>query len=177
MSTTRSSIDGPFAATSARNPRVGRGLDYAASRGSAAECACGFSFGTPRGEAYNEAAFRYFLNVERKRAEASNQRFILLLVDMNGSSKTVTAGDPQAAQKLMSALAECVRETDFVGWYHDGAIAGAVLTQWADPTGLDSHDAVGARVERMLAERLPSSIASAIRVRLYQSPTVLPNVS
>src|SRR5262245_25039076 len=34
------------------------------------------------GPVYNEEAFRYFLQIERKRASRSNNRFLLLLVDL-----------------------------------------------------------------------------------------------
>jgi len=171
---TRSSIDGAFAAGPRGSASYGFEQDLSPGVG-IADCACAFTCDGRHGTAYNEAAFRYFLDIERKRAETSNQRFILLLVELKQSLKA--PGDAHAAQKLMAALAGCVRETDFVGWYQAGVVAGAVLTEWAYATSVDSHDAVSERVARALGERLPSSIAASVRVRLYESPGTLPNVS
>jgi hypothetical protein len=173
---TRFSIDAIFGAAEAIASAAA--VDHPApSSGGGEGCACSCSFDRPSGNAYNEAAFRYFLDIEQKRAETSNRRFTLLLVDLNQPSATSTTSDPYAAQQLIAALADCLRETDFVGWYRDGKVAGAVLTQWVDLTSIDSQDAAGSRVTRMLAERLPPAIAATVRVRLYQSPTGLPNVS
>src|SRR5258705_3194143 len=47
----------------------------------ASSCTCALSL-TANGAAYNEEAFRYLLDVERERFEASNQPFVLLLVDL-----------------------------------------------------------------------------------------------
>ena len=87
--------------------------------------------------AYNESAFRYFLSVERNRSERSGQSFGLVLVDQKtrpGGSRRL---DTEIAAKLFSGLSLCLRETDFIGWYQESAVAGAVLTHLGDNSGTE----------------------------------------
>jgi hypothetical protein len=140
-------------------------------------CACGLASDGAPGDAYNEEAFRYFLDVERRRAELSNRPFVLLLVDMKTPSPASREIEASSAQKLLSALSVCVRETDFIGWYRDRAVAGAVLTQHADTAGADLQEAVHRRITRVLGEHLPPDLASMVRVRVYQLPSSLQIVS
>src|SRR4051812_19023822 len=101
-------------------------------------CACGFvPDGSGAGAVYNEEAFRYFLDIERRRAELSNRPFVLLLVDLTKQTPVAAEMDAAASQTLMSALSFCVRETDFIGWYRGRSVAGAVLTQHSDAVGAD----------------------------------------
>jgi hypothetical protein len=140
-------------------------------------CACGFASDATSGPAYNEEAFRYFLDVERKRSEISNRPFVLLLVDLKKESPTMLEMDAPSAQKVLSALSACVRETDFIGWYRTRSIAGAVLAQHSDTTGADVHDAVSRRIAQLLHDRLPSDLATLVRVRVYQLPAAAESVS
>jgi hypothetical protein len=133
-------------------------------RGEVDPCGCGMaSVEVP--DAYNEEAFRYFLDIERRRSEILKRPFVLLLLDLKKSLDT-----PPPPEKLLSALALCVRETDFIGWYRDRSIAGAVLTQHTETAGPDLADAVSRRVVQVLAVRLPSELARRVRVRVYQLP-------
>src|SRR4029453_4452403 len=76
----------------------------------------------PGGQAYNEEAFRYFLEIERKRSEASGRPLLLLLVDLVSQSGFDAAPgiDHTTADRVLSALALSLRETDFVGWHLEG---------------------------------------------------------
>lgn len=149
--------------------RRGRG---AGVRGEVDPCGCGMaSVGVP--DAYNEEAFRYFLDIERRRSEILKRPFVLLLLDLKKSAVTNDTQPPP--EKLLSALALCVRETDFIGWYRDRSIAGAVLTQHTETTGPDLADAVSRRVVQVLGDRLPSELARGVRVRVYQLPGVNKN--
>jgi len=159
-----------------------RGSDGSASqsvgRDEADPCACGLASSDAPGDAYNEEAFRYFLDLERKRSELSNRPFVLLLVDFSQESSVTTPEiDAGSAQKLFSALAACVRETDFIGWYRAGSVAGAVLTQHSDTPGADVQEAVSRRFEQNLRKQLPSDLEGLVRVRVYQMPSALQSVS
>ena len=141
-------------------------------------CDCGLASSDAPGEAYNEEAFRYFLDLERKRSELSNRPFVLLLVDLSQESSVTTPDiDPGSAQKLFSALSACVRETDFIGWYKAGSVAGAVLTQHSDTQGADVQEAVSRRFEQSLRKHLPSDLEALVRVRVYQLPSAPQSVS
>src|SRR5207248_10164060 len=80
---TRSSIDDPFAAPSNDMSAV---VDAHAAHGIERQsewdrCTCGFAVEGAE-HSYNEEAFRYFLELERKRSQLSNRPFLLLLVDL-----------------------------------------------------------------------------------------------
>src|SRR6266446_4785495 len=84
------------------------------------------------GQAYNEDAFRYFLEIERKRAARAHRPVLLLLLDLRDQPEIGPRIDPMLAAKLFSGLWRCLRETDVVGWYREERVAGAVLTQVDD---------------------------------------------
>jgi hypothetical protein len=75
------------------------------------------------------------------------------------------------ADKLFSALSRCLRETDFIGWYREGRVAGAVLTQHGEADGDDLSDVVRVRIGAALRQRLPSDLARQLQARVYQIPT------
>jgi hypothetical protein len=128
----------------------------------------------PLGQAYNEAAFEYFLKIEQERAQRSGRRFLLLLADLrNQSGETALVGRPVALQ-LFAALWLCVRETDFVGWYREDQVAGAVLTQRAELPDAEISRQVLERITRVLNERLPRDIAARLQVRIHHLPD-MPN--
>ena len=113
-----------------------------------AGCACDYA---GPGPACNEEAFRYFLAIERKRAERSGRPLLLLLVNVNGGNARL---DEAVSSRLFAAMAQCLRETDVVGWYREGRIAGAVLMQGADTQGAVASHQVRERVERALVRCL-----------------------
>src|SRR5262245_41287313 len=116
---------------------------------------------------YDEDAFQHFFSVERIRAHRADRPLLLLLVRFRGFgahdevSRSVSLG-------LFTGLALCVREIDFVGWYRKGRVAGAVLTQGVDLPDREAADRIVARVTRTVGERLPSSLAKRLRVRIVR---------
>src|SRR5437870_2508775 len=79
-------------------------------------------------EAYNEDAFQYFLEIERKRGEPSNPP-VLLLIEFKPSTGLDAVLNRATEAKFFSTVSRAVRETDFIGWYREGRVAGIVLTQ------------------------------------------------
>jgi hypothetical protein len=113
---------------------------------------------------YNEEAFRYLLAIERTRAERSCCSFLLVLVDLKnqrGMSGRIT---PAVAAKLLSGLSLSVRDGDFIGWFREGRVAGAVLTQGPDPPAPDVPRQLGQRITATLRERLPAPLTGRVRV-------------
>jgi hypothetical protein len=124
------------------------------------------------GHAYNEEAFRYFLGIERKRSERSGAPLLLLLVDLKGQPHGTDPMDSTLAESLFGGLSQSLRETDFVGWYHQGRVAGAVLMQRKNtPAGVDASLPVRDRVVRILGERLPAKVADRLQVRVFHLPS------
>jgi len=124
----------------------------------------------PAGRAYNQEAFRYFLENERNRSERSERPFLLLLVELKNQPGASARFDVAVAAKLFTGLGLCLRETDFVGWYRDGHLAGAVLTQLPAATGVDLCHVVRQRATTALAESLPSDVFSRLQMRIFQIP-------
>jgi hypothetical protein len=117
------------------------------------------------GQAYNEDAFRYFLEIERKRAARLDRPCLLLLVGLKGPKPNVRISQVLAA-KLFSSLWLSLRETDVIGWYREDRVAGAVLTQLAD--GPPQPEVIRERVTGALCERLRSDLARRFEVHVYQ---------
>jgi hypothetical protein len=122
------------------------------------------------GPVYNEEAFRYFLQIERKRASRSNSRFLLLLVDLKGDERQSAGFDTATSVKLFASMLPCLRETDFIGWYRQGRVASAVLTQVGEAPGIEVSNLVACRLREALGQSLPRHIWRRLQVRGYQVP-------
>jgi hypothetical protein len=120
--------------------------------------------------AYDEETFHYFLDLEQKRTAISNESFLLMLVDLNRRGETDRPIDSVTAAKLFSILSRCLRETDFAGWYSEGRIAGAVLTQDGRLAGDEQCSAVRLRVETELKKHLPSRLGRDLHVCIRRMP-------
>jgi hypothetical protein len=125
------------------------------------------------GEAYNEQAFRYFLEIERHRSELSGRPFLLLLVDLKRDfvSELEPLIHAHTARQLFSALTRCLRDTDFLGWYREQRTIGAVLTQDTPSAGAGLSDLVAGRVTNGLRQQLPVSLSGRLHLRVYQLPS------
>jgi hypothetical protein len=130
--------------------------------------AYGIALESRLGKAYNEEAFRYFLEIERKRAARAQRPVVLLLMTPRDSPHTGERIDPVLAAKLFSGLWRCLRETDIVGWYREHRVAGAVLTQLDDVPRPDVSDLIRHRVGGTLRDCFASDVARRLRVRVYQ---------
>jgi GGDEF domain-containing protein len=129
----------------------------------------GFAMQDGSGEAYNEDAFQYFLEVERRRAELSNRPFLLMLIEFRKASSTADREiDVVTAAQLFSILSRCVRETDFIGWYREGRIVGAVLTQHGDADREQLSDVVRRRVSGALEGFFSLEQVLGLQARVYQ---------
>ena len=120
------------------------------------------------GQAYNEDAFRYFLEIERKRAARAHRPVLLLLLDLRDQPATDQRIDSMLAGRLFSSLWRCLRETDVVGWYREERVAGAVLTQVDDGPRSEVTRVTRERVMTALGQELSADVARRLRVRVYQ---------
>jgi hypothetical protein len=119
------------------------------------------------GNAYNEAAFRYFLALERKRAERAVRPLLLLLLKVRNQPAKRTGLAPTVSAGIFSALATCIREVDFSGWYREGVVAAAVIAP-NGPTSDAVRRHLSARVVRALQQRLSAAEAARITVRVVE---------
>jgi hypothetical protein len=123
--------------------------------------------------AYGEQAFRYFLAVERRRAERSSRPFILVLV-RPGSEGGASGG---LAVRLFQILSGCLRQTDFIGWFREGRVIGAVLVQPSESVGADATRLVLERVTSALSSALRPGVFGSLRVRIYRFPAATRRLS
>jgi hypothetical protein len=136
------------------------------------QCSCGLAREGWPWQVYNEEAFRYFLAIERRRSEISRRPFLLLLVDLK-PLRVNERIEPALVDKLFSALWSSLRETDFIGWYRDERVVGAVLTQPAEVGGKEMCRQARERITRMMIDRLPEAVGDRLQVRVYQLPPSL----
>jgi hypothetical protein len=128
-------------------------------------CECCFAAEDSQSQAYNEEAFQYFLTLEEKRTGATGESFLLVLVDRDGSRL-----DPTIAAKLLRGLKGCFRETDYVGWYREGRVAGAVLTEFRSGVPARMTDVIGPRVQDMLERQFSKRVTDQLQVHIYEQP-------
>ena len=119
------------------------------------------------GQAYDEQAFRYFLEIECRRAARAHRPVLLLLLDAKEPA-TGADIDPVLAAKLFAGLWRCLRETDVVGWYREHRVPGAILTQVEDGLRGEATREIRERVNRAFCEGLSADVAHRLRVRVYQ---------
>jgi hypothetical protein len=158
------SFDHLARATRAQEPLLPANLPVPPADDGHESCACDHA---GPGPACNEEAFRYFLAIERKRAARSGRPLLLLFVNVKGG--TARIGEA-VSSRLLAAMAQCLRETDVVGWYREGRIAGAVLMQGADTQGAVTSHQVRERVERALVRRLRRVDSASLLVRVFRLP-------
>ena len=114
--------------------------------------------------AYNEAAFRYFLAIEKARAARSLRPLLLVLVKLR-TPKNHPGVKPHTSLALFAGLRACVREVDFVGWYRQDTVAAAVLAPTSTASQKVRHQLI-ARVVRILTQKLPADDTAGLEVRV-----------
>ncbi len=117
----------------------------------------------PVDEVYQEADFRYFLGIERQRAERRGRSLLLVLIDVGGIGSRKLGRDAAAAIAF-DVLGACVRESDFVGWYRQATVAGAVLVQGDAPPAPETCREIGRSVSGLLAGALPTGAPIDVKV-------------
>lgn len=117
---------------------------------------------------YNESAFQYLLDFERRRAKSTQRPFLLMLIDGGDAASGQIPGGAVMPDRLFPIVCRTVRETDFVGWYRQGAILGATLTQDGSSVTKHASRIVRDRITQALGHDLPSEHVSQLRLRLYE---------
>ena len=109
--------------------------------------------GGPVGQAYNEAAFRYFLDADRRRVERSGRSIILVLASIRQSPGRAARLPDATAAAFFAGLAAGVREVDFVGW-----VPGRPRRRRCAAAG-DRSIPRAARLDRQAHPHLPQEIS------------------
>ena len=115
---------------------------------------------------YGEPAFHYFLDIERARFIRSARPCVLLRVDMKDRHGIPARLSQNLSERLFLAIAKSVRETDFIGWYEDQRVAGAVLTEIAEERQDESIRRTVDRIRRRFEAHLPVAVSSRLDIRV-----------
>lgn len=84
-------------------------------------------FLTRPSELLPEPMFLRALSLERKRAERSGKRFLLMLIDFGQSGENGDGNGPRS--KTIAAVLARIRETDIAGWYAANGVLGVIFTE------------------------------------------------
>jgi lipopolysaccharide/colanic/teichoic acid biosynthesis glycosyltransferase len=123
---------------------------------------------TPSRVLLNEDAFVSMLYLERRRAERSKKRFVLVLVDVQ---RTMAGGKPERVVPVLSkALAESTRETDIMGWYLENSLLGIIGTELGKASNQVVQECFLAKLRRVFEAQLGSKRSSAISVSFHFFP-------
>jgi lipopolysaccharide/colanic/teichoic acid biosynthesis glycosyltransferase len=115
-----------------------------------------------------EGEFRRMLCLERKRAERSSRRFVLMLLNVEKLLGVDRSGRMLAG--VVSAVSRCVRETDVQGWYQENAILGVVFTELG-AAGVDAFARLTrVRLMRALKERIVPEAIKMIGLSFHFFP-------
>jgi len=117
---------------------------------------------------YNEQAFQYLLDIERRRAESTRRPFLLMLLECDDAESGPVSGSAVRPERLFPVVCRSLRETDFVGWYRQGAVVGATLTQDGRRGTEHATEIVRERIVKAFGTELPPELVSQLRLRLYE---------
>lgn len=119
-------------------------------------------------EIMSEVLFRKLLCLERKRAERSKKKFVLMLVD---AEKAIHRNPRQDARNtIKSALFLSTRETDIIGWYEEDSVLGVIFTEIGEGQPRVALDALIDKVHTSLRSNLASELFIKIQVSFHLFP-------
>ena len=116
----------------------------------------------------NEDAFVSMLYLERRRAERSQKRFVLVLVDVQKALSNVHKD--RLVPALSKALAESTRETDIMGWYLENNLMGIIGTELGEAANHVIQDCFLAKLRKVFGANLGSKSSSGISVSFHFFP-------
>jgi lipopolysaccharide/colanic/teichoic acid biosynthesis glycosyltransferase len=114
-----------------------------------------------------EVQFKRMLSLERRRCERANDRFALMLVDMEELKRM---GKGAEIAEIALGISASLRETDLAGWYRESSVLGVILTtlNGADRQTLES--VIGDRVKNVISLVLDDVQAQCIWVTWHIFP-------
>jgi hypothetical protein len=118
--------------------------------------------------AYNQEAFRYLLETESKRSERSGHFSRILLMYSTDAQGRIVLMDSRVAKAVMAASSRSLRETDYIGWYRDGHIVGAVLTVLVQETMAQVSTHLKPRLVGIIRAELGVEETSRLQIRVCQ---------
>src|SRR6185295_6882728 len=118
--------------------------------------------------AYSQETFRYLLESESKRSKRSGHFCQILLIYSTDAQRKIVQMDSYVAKTVMAALPRSLRETDYIGWYRDGHIVGAVLTVLGQETMAQVITQLQPRLLESIRAELGVEETSQLQIRVCQ---------
>ncbi len=119
---------------------------------------------TPPRMLLNEDAFVSMLYLERRRAERAQNRFVLILVDVQKIMEEISGKD-RMVQTLAKSLSEATRETDIIGWYLEKSLMAVIGTE----LGKASNEVVQKRFLEKLRSLFESTLGKEKSASIFVS--------
>ncbi len=115
-----------------------------------------------------EDAFVSMLYLERRRAERTQKKFVLMLVDL---SSVLTGGHKKSLlQKITEGISEATRETDIMGWYVENSLVGVIGTELCDAAPKLIQKRFLERLRSVFEKVMGKEAAAAISVSFHFFP-------
>lgn len=108
-------------------------------------------------------AFHRLLALERRRAERSRKSFLLMLVDASQRPFDMN-------RTILDSLMPMTRDTDIVGWYKEGTVAGVLFTEIAKEGIAGTTTAIMNRVSKTLKKHLTALQFSKVSLSFHLLP-------
>lgn len=112
-----------------------------------------------------ESLFLGMLCLERKRAERSRKRFVLLLVDAEDAIRT--KGKEEILEAVIKAADAARRETDPAGWYKHHSVLGIIFTELGDLNDVGTVMKPLEKLHKSLEQQLGSEDHERVRVSVH----------
>ena len=115
-----------------------------------------------------EELFQKMLSLERKRADRSHGRFVLML--LKSGKPRGASGVEENLCKVLRTLGEATRETDITGWYEAGSSIGVIFTELGSAPNDQVANALLGKLATSLCSALTIEEINHIRVSLHLYP-------
>jgi len=121
-----------------------------------------------REDILGEETFRAMLALERRRADRSGNRFVLMTLDSSAVGTGRTSG--AFVEQLASVVSETVRESDLIGWYKEGVVLAVIFTEVSVGENDPITEVLHSKLVTALREKLDPTLASRLVVTVRLLP-------
>lgn len=112
-----------------------------------------------------ENLFLGILCLERKRAERSNKKLLLLIIDAEEAIKNGSSAE--VLRVIIRSANAARRETDLAGWYKHGAVLAILFTEFGSLENATTVDTLLDRIRRELAHGLAPESFRQVHVSVH----------
>ena len=125
------------------------------------------TLGVQHHQVFSEETFQGILCWERKKAERSSQRLLLMTVTLEDALEQAVR--ESTLSEIETVLCESTRETDATGWYSKGAVLGIILTDLNEGNAEALAELVRTRITDALEDRIPEQL-KRVRISFHSFP-------